>query len=141
MMALSAEKWLDMTKPDLSIFPISHPTTAMNVFHNDQGAKTKGTGFCSSHVVYFLRCHDFVKIGWTKNLRDRMCMLQCGNPYDISLIYYIAAWSKEDAIETERWVHDTLRFQGALHNREWFKIEAVQEFIGWIDSARYKESA
>lgn len=65
-------------------------------------------------VTYFVRCNDFVKIGTTTNILDRMKTLQIGCPYELELM---GTCSLDESIIHEKFKH--------LHHRgEWHILSA-----------------
>ena len=66
-------------------------------------------------VVYFIRCGDFVKVGYATNVVRRVAELQTGNPHELELLGVIPGGASE-----ERTLHALL---AAEHHRgEWFRI-------------------
>jgi len=63
-------------------------------------------------LTYFLKCHEFVKIGKTCNLKPRVDDLQVGNPYDLELIG--VSFKAENNLQ-EKFLH-------LQHKREWFHL-------------------
>ena len=63
-------------------------------------------------LTYFLKCHEFVKIGRTCNLKPRVDDLQVGNPYDLELIG--VSFKAENNLQ-EKFLH-------LQHKREWFHL-------------------
>lgn len=73
--------------------------------------------------VYFIRAHDFVKIGFTVDVSKRIGGIQTGCPYPIELLFSVPG-----TVQTEREFHH--RFRNQRQNGEWFKIEgALADFI------------
>ncbi|MDP3940647.1 MAG: GIY-YIG nuclease family protein [Deltaproteobacteria bacterium] len=68
------------------------------------------------NVVYFLRCGDFIKIGWSKEFGRRIKALSTSSPYDIELITTI-----DGSPKLERELHK--RFSSHHHRNEWFRLE------------------
>lgn len=64
--------------------------------------------------IYFVRLHDFVKIGISSDVRKRMRHLQSGSPYPLELIRLIP----DGNIELEARFHAFYKDQHA--NFEWF---------------------
>lgn len=65
--------------------------------------------------IYVVRCHQYYKIGITSILEQRLSSLQCGNPYELEIIYAIHA---PYPAYTEEKLH--ARFKEYRHFREWF---------------------
>lgn len=71
--------------------------------------------------VYFLRCGDFVKIGYSSNLDKRVSAIQVGAPLPLAKLGVIRADTPMEARQLEELWH--WRF-GALHvHGEWFRAE------------------
>lgn len=76
-------------------------------------------------MVYFVKCHDFVKIGYcSNNLDNRLLNLQCGNPYEIELLYVLENGKKKDETTLQSYFSQ-YHFRG-----EWFHLtEEIHNFI------------
>ena len=70
--------------------------------------------------VYFVSDSQFVKIGHTTNLKDRMTTLQIGNPRQLSLLYVIPCKNKAAAKNVEKGIHGL--YSAYEENGEWFRI-------------------
>jgi DNA-binding transcriptional regulator YdaS (Cro superfamily) len=68
------------------------------------------TGF-----VYFLRCGDFVKIGYSATPDIRIRALRTGCPYPVELIGI-----HPGSLADEKYLHR--RFSPVHHEREWFRL-------------------
>lgn len=92
-------------------------------------------GVCREHhwmlsqdgYTYFLECGEFIKIGFSRNLKGRLDMLSCGNPYPIKLLATIRGWKH---IETD--LHE--RFASARHRGEWFR--KTPELLDFVERRR-----
>lgn len=77
-----------------------------------------------SGFVYFVRCCDFVKIGFAKWPEYRMIFLRVGSPFEMTLIAQIPG-----SYGKERQIHHQLHKH--RHRGEWFRwhpdIEALIE--------------
>lgn len=74
--------------------------------------------------VYFIRCHDAIKIGMTRrHPMDRLYDLQAGCPYDLELV----AWLDNCFCRFEPLLHKF--FRAYRIHREWFKSDPVLTFI------------
>jgi hypothetical protein len=69
----------------------------------------------NSGFIYLIQCHDFVKVGYAKDVATRLSSLQTGCPYELHLL---ASWP------TEHMEHDENR----LHNL-WRKFEVRGEWF------------
>lgn len=67
--------------------------------------------------LYIIKCHEYYKIGTTFNLDNRVNTLQCGNPYEIELIWAVRI---SDYKECEMLLHK--HFASKRHSREWFLL-------------------
>ena len=71
------------------------------------------------HTVYLLRCQGIYKVGYAKDLKSRISVIQTSNPFPVELVDSFP--SNFPAIDEEE-IHDKLR---KYHQRgEWFKIPA-----------------
>jgi hypothetical protein len=81
--------------------------------------------FVPTGLVYFIvgeGC-DLVKIGYSRNLVERLAVLQIGSPLKLSVLFSFRGSQKEEAILHRRFA----RYHS--HN-EWFRIEGeLKEFI------------
>lgn len=75
------------------------------------------TGF-----VYFLRCGDFVKIGYSENPKRRLLHLQTATPYDFELI-----GAHKGSREQEQYLHKT--FAHLRHRHEWFRCALMRMLL------------
>ena len=76
-------------------------------------------------MVYFVKCHNFVKIGYcSSNLENRLLNLQCGNPYEIELLYVLKNGRKRDETLIQSYF-SRYHFRG-----EWFNLtKEIEDFI------------
>jgi len=81
-----------------------------------------------SPCVYFVRCQQFVKIGWAGHLRDRLRGVQTFMPWTLEVLYEHRCESEAEAKAVEVKAHADLsdhRFRG-----EWFyDTPAIQAYI------------
>tara|TARA_R100001530_G_scaffold81228_1_gene56652 strand:+ start:52 stop:513 length:462 start_codon:yes stop_codon:yes gene_type:complete len=76
--------------------------------------------------IYFIRCLDSVKIGYSKNPRIRLSALQTANPNKLELLYSFPSFKHREETIHEDLVH--LRKNG-----EWFKYnDEIDEYIKTI---------
>jgi hypothetical protein len=68
-------------------------------------------------TIYFVRCGNFVKIGYTTTpVKQRILGLMTGNPFNLTVIGMCPG-----TFATERWLHKNMR---EFHHRmEWFRME------------------
>lgn len=71
-------------------------------------------------VVYFIRCGEFIKIGYSSKLRERVSNIATSTPHKVELLGAISGGQK-----MERDMHK--RFARCRHSREWFKPDAAME--------------
>jgi hypothetical protein len=83
----------------------------------------------SGHVVYFVRAGNFVKIGTTSNLDQRLASMLTDNPVEVEVLLIVPG-SKEQ----EKTFH--ARFKEFHHRREWFRLDG--ELAEWIEKERSK---
>lgn len=86
-------------------------------FHASDESGAKPTPVQSGSIVYAVRSGDFIKIGTTTDMPNRMLGLQCGNPIALSIV---ATWPgdvRNEADAHRRFAH--LRVRG-----EWFSLTA-----------------
>ncbi len=67
--------------------------------------------------IYFIQCHEFIKVGFTDKVAIRLSSLQTGCPYELKLIHSIA--SKDMEVE-ESLIHK--RWQCYEIRGEWFRL-------------------
>lgn len=74
-------------------------------------------------MIYFIKCHDAVKIGHTESLETRIPDLQVGNPYPLATIALL-----DGGYQLEAQLH---RIFSAYRVRgEWFLRAPVDVFLG-----------
>lgn len=80
--------------------------------------------------VYLIRCHSFVKIGFTtSNPSLRLNAMQTGCPYELSLLKY---WLSDDCVRLESRLH--AQFSRFNERLEWFQIpDEILEQLQKID--------
>ena len=86
--------------------------------------------------VYFIRCQDFVKIGFTTNAPEKRChALQAGNPGYLELWFYFPG-----TLADEQALHQV--FDPLLMHREWFamrgKLRDLVWYCGHDDHERFR---
>ena len=78
---------------------------------------------------YFLKCGNFVKIGSSINIEDRLQDLRTGNPYKLELLGDIKN-SVKDIDNVEADLHYGLKSNGFHHQGEWFHLsEDLKDYI------------
>lgn len=91
------------------------------------------TGF-----VYFLRCGEFVKVGYSRQPKKRLATLQTATPHDVELLGRLPG-----TMAQERAVHRCL--QHLHHRNEWFRmsddiIALIREGLPSVDTAPAPQS-
>lgn len=85
--------------------------------------------------VYFIKCGDFVKIGHSHFIPQRIAAISANLPFDVELIATIPC-SPAVASATERGLHRC--FEQQLHRGEWFRLESP--LVEFIDSLTPSET-
>jgi hypothetical protein len=87
--------------------------------------EAKGDGV-SGGKVYFIRCGDSIKIGFSKNPWSRLSSLKTGSPGNPQLLGYMPG-----SLDDERAAHE--KFAHLRENREWFRAEPdLLDFIATV---------
>ena len=74
-------------------------------------------------MVYIIRQNDYVKIGCTRDVRLRLGDLQCGSPYELTVLLLI-----EGGFDEEKVIHE--KFKKDLIRGEWFMLsQDIRDFI------------
>jgi hypothetical protein len=81
--------------------------------------------YVDGSFVYFYRVGDYIKIGVSRNLRQRCKAFQMLIPFDGSLIGAFPG-SQEDEADVHR------QFKRFEHRNEWF--HAVPELLEWVET-------
>lgn len=83
-------------------------------------------------VVYFIECGDYIKIGYTEELKQRVQALSAAIPYPITVLATMFGnW------ETEKSLHR--RFASSRHKGEWFR--KTPDLLAFIDQINSVEKA
>jgi Meiotically up-regulated gene 113 len=94
-------------------------------------------------LVYFARCQSLIKIGFTKDLANRVRDMQCGNPNEIVVIATI----RDTHRKAETHFHKT--FARYRKSKEWFDFDAegfetlkreIRSFGGSIKNQYFRTS-
>lgn len=81
-------------------------------------------------VIYFVRSWNFIKIGFSVDIKTRLLSLQTGSPYEIELLALMPGTPKDEA--------DILgRFSPVRIRGEWF--EPHPELMAFISKVRKKK--
>ena len=81
-------------------------------------------------IVYFISDGEFVKIGVTNNIKERLSDLQVGNARKLTVMLEIWVVSKKAAHEVEWKLHSL--FSDYLMNGEWFDIQDKLIWKLWL---------
>jgi hypothetical protein len=100
------------------------------VWRWDQVDKWLSGGPESSHRVYFVRTSDFIKIGFTTNLPQRLESLPFGTPHEVTLLHDMPGSFDFEVDMHRKFKH--LRVKG-----EWFRAE--QELLDFIEELKNEQ--
>lgn len=76
--------------------------------------------------VYFVQSGDFIKIGYSKNVSERLVTMQTGSPTELILIATIPG-----SVITEERIHRL--FERLYHRGEWFRrTPQLMAYIDWL---------
>lgn len=76
--------------------------------------------------IYFIRCRDMVKIGFSVNTTNRLNRIQSFCPYPLTLIASIRGTMADEAA-----LHD--RFSSYREHSEWFRCEGdLAEYVATL---------
>lgn len=81
------------------------------------------------NVVYFIKQSDYIKIGVSSNIRNRMNHYKTHSPYGFEEIAHFAYSSKSEMQNAEKWFHSL--FWHYHHRGEWFWYKPI---INWLYS-------
>jgi Meiotically up-regulated gene 113 len=114
-------------------FPAVDETTgnydlrAIDVWSNRKKGYRKPIGGANPRgFVYFIRCLEFIKIGFSEDVQGRLLALQACCPIAMTLLLAFAG-----GLKTEAKLHR--KFRHLRHANEWFRAEdELLAFIEWI---------
>lgn len=106
----------------LRVNEIRQDGTVLAVANDDNSAEVTYNG-----RVYFIECGDFIKIGFSEAVEQRLEALQASTPYELVLLMSIPGTP-----DTERELHS--RFADHRHKREWFR--RTPELIAFIEQCK-----
>ena len=88
-------------------------------------------------VVYAIQCGEFVKVGMTKNLKQRFKQFEDTNPHELRLLIYrsVPFWYRTEFEQVVHKALETYRFR-----REWYRV-SPEIVIGIIKAAHRKATA
>jgi hypothetical protein len=78
--------------------------------------------------VYFVECHEFIKIGFAEDVTHRFKFINQASPFPCRPLAYLPAPDRDSAKAIEReWHH---RFAGLHERHEWFRaVQRLREAI------------
>ncbi|NQY01104.1 MAG: GIY-YIG nuclease family protein [Flavobacteriaceae bacterium] len=92
---------------------------------------------CGKYFLYLIternyEVGDYLKVGFTRNLKNRITMLQTGNPRNLGYALVMSAPSRKIVRNLEKGFKDY--FKNQLVKNEWFKInkeivELIREVV------------
>lgn len=83
------------------------------------------------HRVYFVRVGDFIKIGYTREIKRRMYQIDSLTPHEIELLLHINGDTVYEDILHDKFKHLRRKF-------DWF--EATKELVDFIDNLREEQN-
>ena len=81
--------------------------------------------------LYLVRAADFIKIGVTNRVGERVCQIQTGNPFEVDLLHAIEV---VDAYTVEKMLHG--KYTEFNKRGEWFYLSTIQiqEIKDYLDN-------
>ncbi len=79
------------------------------------------------HYCYIVKCGEYVKIGYSKNMARRMEVLRTHNPHEPEVLALLPFDTELAAREREQWMHRLLPNCHVV--REWFHADGVISFL------------
>lgn len=73
----------------------------------------------STSYVYFMKCEQYVKIGSSTDIKERLADLSTGNPFPISILAVL-----EGSQKTEKELHKKYADYRLKSNSEWFHLSS-----------------
>ncbi|MEN6302636.1 MAG: GIY-YIG nuclease family protein, partial [Armatimonadia bacterium] len=71
------------------------------------------------HLVYFIACNNFVKVGYAADVYRRLSQLQTGNPVELKLVMTFGYPDEITARKEERYWREQLVACGKAAHGEW----------------------
>ena len=95
------------------------------------------------HVVYFIVCDEFVKVGYSNKVRARLKELQTANPKPLRLVCTKGYETKAEALEMEAEWRKLLASWGKPAKGEWveLRLNTIQRLISSMQPPRGKNLA
>lgn len=75
------------------------------------------------HVVYFIACDHYVKVGYSADVLSRLRNMQIGNPRELVLAATVGYPNEETARAAETWWRNRLIECGRQASGEWVELE------------------
>lgn len=80
--------------------------------------------------VYFVKCQDFIKIGYGCDVRQRLNGLRVNAPFSMTPLGFIECASEAEAQAIEAMLHDLFSEDKVAGRREWFQdSQQIRQFI------------
>jgi hypothetical protein len=73
-------------------------------------------------LLYLIRSGNYVKIGYTSNIYNRLATLNVGNPVELELLLLLKFDSKSQVLEIEDDLHFTYNSRGQRKRGEWYYL-------------------
>ena len=80
--------------------------------------------FIPKNKLYFIKSGNYVKIGYTRSIKDRLNQLQSGNPNELKLIFLL-----DDAKDLEIPLHKFFKGKNKHQRGEWFIYDELTERV------------
>jgi hypothetical protein len=82
--------------------------------------------------VYILKADKFIKFGKTsKSIKDRVKILQTGNPYNIRVIGF---YKGDDYSDIERMLHNVFKDENHTAFGEWYVIDKIELHLNFLET-------
>lgn len=85
----------------------------------------------NSGFLYFIGINEYVKVGITTDLQQRLSCIQTGSPYEVKLLNHVFVGGNVRDVETS--IHAYLKQEGKHVRGEWFNLN-MDEIYDLIDS-------
>ena len=84
-------------------------------------------------MIYFVKCNEYLKIGFTDNFSSRLKHARTFNPYNLEVVKVI-----EGTVKEERLLHE--QFKKYHHQLEWFLFsDEIKQYIDKQKAIDYEE--
>ncbi len=82
--------------------------------------------------LYFIKCGDYVKIGTSRSVKDRIDQLQTGNPQEIEVLAVFEEQAFREYAIHKTFVHLNIR-------GEWFRYtEEIENYLKVLEQREYE---